>query len=74
MTIVHFYHLSALDWVDVTSALKADPDKAAALGESLSSWHLNSKHEMRASMSGSSISSMAASWAFSPTATGATRR
>ncbi|HMV72691.1 MAG TPA: nickel-dependent hydrogenase large subunit, partial [Pseudomonadales bacterium] len=23
--IVHFYHLSALDWVDVVSALKADP-------------------------------------------------
>ncbi len=45
--IVHFYHLSALDWVDVTSALKADPDKTAILGESLSSWHLNSKHEMR---------------------------
>ena len=34
--IVHFYHLSALDWVDVTSALKADPDKTAQLGESLS--------------------------------------
>ena len=45
--IVHFYHLSALDWVDVTSALKADPDKTAILGESLSSWHLNNKHEMR---------------------------
>jgi hydrogenase large subunit len=45
--VVHFYHLSALDWVDVTSALKADPDKAAVLAESLSSWHLNSKHEMR---------------------------
>lgn len=45
--IVHFYHLSALDWVDVTSALKANPDEAAKLGESLSSWHLNSKHEMR---------------------------
>ena len=44
--IVHFYHLSALDWVDVTSALKADPDKTAILGESLSSWHLNSKHEI----------------------------
>ena len=28
--IVHFYHLSALDWVDVVSALKADPAKAAA--------------------------------------------
>jgi quinone-reactive Ni/Fe-hydrogenase large subunit len=26
---VHFYHLSALDWVDVTSALEADPKKAA---------------------------------------------
>ena len=45
--IVHFYHLSALDWVDVTSALKADPDKTAALAESLSSWSLNNKHEMR---------------------------
>ena len=28
--IVHFYHLSALDFVDVVSALKADPVKAAA--------------------------------------------
>ena len=46
--IVHFYHLSALDWVDVTSALKADPDKAASLAESLSSWKLNGKHEMKA--------------------------
>lgn len=43
--IVHFYHLSALDWVDVTSALKAAPDKAAALAESLSSWSGNSRHE-----------------------------
>ena len=23
--LVHFYHLHALDWVDVVSALKADP-------------------------------------------------
>ncbi len=45
--IVHFYHLSALDWVDVVSALKADPDKAGALAESLSTWSGNSKHEMR---------------------------
>ena len=44
--IVHFYHLSALDWVDVTSALKADPAKAASLGESLSSWPGNSREEM----------------------------
>ena len=26
---VHFYHLHGLDWVDVVSALKADPHKAA---------------------------------------------
>ena len=45
--IVHFYHLSALDWVDVTSALKANPDETAKLAESLSSWNLNNKHEMR---------------------------
>jgi quinone-reactive Ni/Fe-hydrogenase large subunit len=28
--VVHFYHLHALDWVDITSALKADPKKASA--------------------------------------------
>src|SRR5665647_3076225 len=39
--IVHFYHLSALDWVDVTSALKADPKATADLAESLSDWPLN---------------------------------
>ncbi|HHG73449.1 MAG TPA: nickel-dependent hydrogenase large subunit [Persephonella sp.] len=26
---VHFYHLHALDWVDIVSALKADPKKAS---------------------------------------------
>ncbi len=39
--IVHFYHLSALDWVDVTSALQADPKATAQLAESLSDWPLN---------------------------------
>jgi hydrogenase large subunit len=39
--IVHFYHLSALDWVDVTSALKADPKATGALAESLSDWPMN---------------------------------
>ncbi len=29
--MVHFYHLHALDWVDVVSALKADPKKTADL-------------------------------------------
>ncbi len=27
--VVHFYHLQALDWIDPTSALKADPAQAA---------------------------------------------
>jgi len=45
--IVHFYHLSALDWVDVVSALKADPKKAALLAQSVSSWHLNSTQEFK---------------------------
>lgn len=45
--IVHFYHLSALDWVDVVSALQADPDRTAALAESLSTWRGNGKYEMR---------------------------
>ncbi len=46
--IVHFYHLAALDWVDVVEALKADPAKTSALAESLSPWPRNSKREMEA--------------------------
>jgi len=36
--VMHFYHLHALDWVDVVSALKADPKATAALAQSLSNW------------------------------------
>src|SRR4051812_19240112 len=46
--IVHFYHLSALDWVDVVSALKADPVKTSQLAETLSSWPGNSRMQMTA--------------------------
>ncbi|PVV15180.1 MAG: hydrogenase 2 large subunit [gamma proteobacterium symbiont of Ctena orbiculata] len=46
--IVHFYHLSAVDWVDVVSALSADPVATAKLAESLSDWPLNGPHEMKA--------------------------
>ncbi|HEX6008308.1 MAG TPA: nickel-dependent hydrogenase large subunit, partial [Burkholderiales bacterium] len=46
--IVHFYHLSALDWVDVTGVLKADPKKTTALAESLSPWTNNGVKEMTA--------------------------
>ena len=34
--IVHFYHLHALDWVDVVSALSADPKKTASLADNVS--------------------------------------
>jgi [NiFe] hydrogenase large subunit len=34
--IVHFYHLHALDWVDIISALKADPGKTASLADNVS--------------------------------------
>ncbi|MET0088894.1 MAG: nickel-dependent hydrogenase large subunit [Candidatus Thiodiazotropha sp.] len=36
--VMHFYHLHALDWVDVVSALSADPGQTAALAQSLSNW------------------------------------
>ncbi|SIR54537.1 [NiFe]-hydrogenase II apoprotein, large subunit [Aeromonas sp. RU39B] len=45
--VVHFYQLSALDWVDITSALKADPVKAAGLVSGLSKWHLNNAEELK---------------------------
>src|SRR5450631_3883076 len=41
--VIHFYHLHALDWVDVTGALTADPAKTAALAASISPWPKNSE-------------------------------
>ena len=45
--IVHFYQLSALDWVDITSALKADPKKTAVLAQNMSDWDMNSPQVFR---------------------------
>jgi hydrogenase large subunit len=36
--VMHFYHLHALDWVDVVSALSADPAATSSLAQSLSNW------------------------------------
>jgi Ni,Fe-hydrogenase I large subunit len=36
--VIHFYHLHALDWVDIVSALKADPSKTSALAQAISDW------------------------------------
>jgi len=46
--IVHFYHLSALDWVDVVSALKGNPRTTARLAESLSPWPGNGEKDLAA--------------------------
>ncbi|MGA8033593.1 MAG: nickel-dependent hydrogenase large subunit [Casimicrobiaceae bacterium] len=40
--VMHFYHLHALDWVDVVSALKADPQKTSELAQSISNYPLSS--------------------------------
>ncbi len=36
--VIHFYHLHALDWVDIVSALKADAAKTSSLAQSISDW------------------------------------
>jgi hydrogenase large subunit len=36
--VVHFYHLHALDWVDVVSALSADPNATSDVAKTLSNW------------------------------------
>jgi [NiFe] hydrogenase large subunit/hydrogenase large subunit len=40
--VIHFYHLHALDWVDVVSALSASPSATARLAASTSDWPTNS--------------------------------
>jgi len=46
--VIHFYHLHALDWVDITSALKADSKKTAALAQSISDWPKSSASYFKA--------------------------
>ncbi len=36
--VVHFYHLHALDWVDVVSSLKANPAETSRIAKSISRW------------------------------------
>ncbi|HPQ99708.1 MAG: nickel-dependent hydrogenase large subunit [Lewinellaceae bacterium] len=36
--VVHFYHLHAMDWVDVVDALNADPKKTSEIAQSISNW------------------------------------
>lgn len=45
--VVHFYHLHALDWVDVVSALKADPVAAEKIAQGISTWPNNTAARFR---------------------------
>jgi [NiFe] hydrogenase large subunit/hydrogenase large subunit len=46
--VIHFYHLHALDWVDVVSALRADPAGTARIAKSISPWPNNSETHFKA--------------------------
>lgn len=39
--VMHFYHLHALDWVDVVSALSADPKKTTNWRRASSNWPMS---------------------------------
>jgi [NiFe] hydrogenase large subunit/hydrogenase large subunit len=45
--VIHFYHLHALDWVDVVSALSANPADTAAIARQISPWPNNSETHFR---------------------------
>ncbi len=45
--VIHFYHLHALDWVDVVSALSANPADTAAISRKISPWPNNSETYFR---------------------------
>jgi hydrogenase large subunit len=45
--VIHFYHLHALDWVDIVSALSADPVATSNLQISISDWTNNSPDYFR---------------------------
>ena len=45
--VIHFYHLHALDWVDVASALKADPAKTSVIAQSISDYDKSSTSYFR---------------------------
>src|SRR5512144_647437 len=46
--VIHFYHLHALDWVDVVSALDADPAATSTLAQSISDWPKSSEDYFKA--------------------------
>ncbi len=45
--VIHFYHLHALDWVDIVNSLSADPAKTSSLAQSISDWPKSSTDYFR---------------------------
>jgi hydrogenase large subunit len=45
--VIHFYHLHALDWVDIVNALSADPKATSDLAQSISTWPNSSESYFR---------------------------
>ena len=41
--VIHFYHLHALDWVDIAKALDASPSGTATLAQAISPWPKSSE-------------------------------
>ena len=73
--VIHFYHLHALDWVDIVSALKADPAATSALAQKVSpSWPLASTGYFK-DLAGTSeeVRRVGTAWASSRTPTGGIR-
>ncbi len=71
--VIHFYHLHALDWVDIVNALKADPKKAAEAGADRSPSGTRTLPPISPRCRTRSRPLPPAAWASSPTATGATQ-
>ena len=71
--VMHFYHLHALDWVDVVSALSADPKATSELAQSISGYAKSSPGYFADTQKKLKNSWKPASWAFSPTAITVTR-
>jgi len=45
--IVHFYHLCALDWVDIVSAIGADVGETVKLANKIEDWKGNTRQEIQ---------------------------
>ena len=67
--VMHFYHLHALDWVDVVSALSADPKATSELAQSISGYAKSSPGYFSDVQTKVRNFVEAGSWAFSPMAT-----